>query len=198
MTAACKNGSAQIGRLDVKAYTLIMNRRSIQFTLAAGVLSLCLTGCNLFDKLTNHGKEVEARVSKLASAINGKKWNDVAALANSDFSFTDVRGKVHKGGNGIRAFRNGFLALPDSWAQFYIKTKITKINDKRFLVMAEMRLRIRTHAAASDNIVWHTQQTWVKVSNAQQKFDWKLQAIKDTTGKFGNQGQKYADGPPLP
>jgi hypothetical protein len=147
---------------------------------------------------TDHKKEVEARIGKLRVAINAKNWKDLGPLVTKDFEFTAASGPGGKGVAGLQQFRARILALPDTWNDFHIKpSTIKKITAERYFVVAEMRLRIRTHAAGADNIVWITNQTWVKQKSGN-GFVWKMQSLKEMTGKFGSQGQTHAAGPPLP
>lgn len=190
-----------------------MNARSksVLFLLSITMLSLTITGCKLLDMLTNHEKEIEHRLDKVKVLISQKDWKGIAALTTNDFTFFHVSGRkfsrIRKGqritNTGHIMFRDRILELPDTWYDFRMKpTKLTKVNDTRFLAEVEMRLRIRIHSADIDNIVWMSRQIWVKeVTKGKaggEKFEWKLKEFHELTGKHGSRGKVFSAGPPLP
>jgi hypothetical protein len=183
------------------------------FLLAITMLGLSITGCKLFDMLTDHEKEIEHRIDKLKVSITHKKWKEFVSITTKDFAFYHVarpqrpfsrqmvKGRVVN--TGYAMFRDRILELPDAWVDFRMKpTKITKINDTRFLTVVEMRLRIRIHSVDIDNIVWMSRQVWVKeVTKGKaggEKFEWKLKEFHELTGKWGSRGKAFSPGPPLP
>ncbi|MFT5128527.1 MAG: hypothetical protein ACI8W8_002138 [Rhodothermales bacterium] len=185
--------------------------KSVVFLIAITILSLSITSCKLIEMLTDHEKEVESKLNKMKVNITHKKWKDIFAATTKDFAFYHVNGKKYsramdKGrvvNYGHRIFRSRILELPDAWVDFRMKpTKMTKINDERFLAEVEMRLRIRIHASDIDNIVWMTRQSWVKETTrgkaGGEKFVWKLKEYHELTQKVGSRGRVFAPGPPLP
>jgi hypothetical protein len=190
-----------------------MNSRIKTALFSIAIFSLCLgmTGCKLFDMLTDHEKEIELRIDRMKVAITHKKWPEVAKVTSKDFAFyrvdkrkfslARVRGRVVNTGHIM--FRDRILELPDAWVDFRMKpTKITKVTDTRMLAEVEMRLRIRIHSVDIDNIVWHTRQIWVKETTrgkaGGEKFEWKLKEYHELTAKVGSRGKVFSPGPPLP
>lgn len=181
--------------------------------VAITTLGLSITSCKLFDMLTDHEKEIEHRIDKMKVLVTHKKWGEVATLTTKDFAFYHcqrpkqpfsrqmIKGRVVNTGHVM--FRDRFLELPDAWVDFRMKpTKMTKINENRFLAIVEMRLRIRIHSVDIDNIVWMSRQVWVKETTrgkaGGEKFEWKLKEFHELTGKVGSRGKTFAPGPPLP